>query len=308
MNKITAQDIHVPADVPAAKRDTYIENYLELTHHSGNLMLFAGDQKIEHLNDDFYGEGIPEDSNDPEHFFRIANKATIGTLAVQYGLITQYGRDYPDLNYLVKMNSKSHLVKTAQKDPLSAQMFPFEHVLELRESSGLNIRAVGYTVYTGSEYEDQMFREAATLIHQAHHEGLVVVCWMYPRGKAVADEKDPHLIAGAAGVASALGTDFAKVNFPKKEGVDRSESLKEAVVAAGRTRLICSGGSSMPPEDFLKQLHDQIHIAGAKGNATGRNIHQKKMDEAVRMANAVSAITIGGQSVEDAIAICNGDK
>jgi len=36
-----------------------------------------------------------------------------------------------------------------------------------------------------------------------------------PGGKAVADEKDPHLIAGATGVAACLGSDFVKVNYPK---------------------------------------------------------------------------------------------
>lgn len=308
MNKITFQDINIPADIPSDKRDTYIENYLELTHHSGNLMLFAGDQKVEHLNDDFFGDGIAEDNNSPEHLFRVADKATVGCLATQFGLIALYGQDYPDVNYLVKMNSKSHLVKTDQKDPLSAQLFPFEHVKDLIKESNLKIRAVGYTIYTGSEYEAQMLTEASSIIHEAHREGLVTVCWMYPRGKAVEDEKDPHLIAGAAGVAAALGTDFAKVNYPKKEGESRAESMKEAVAAAGRTKLICSGGSSMPPEEFLQQLYDQIHIAGAQGNATGRNIHQKSLNEAVRMANAISAITIAGQSVEEAVAIWRGEK
>ena len=41
--------------------------------------------------------------------------------------------------------------------------------------------------------------------------------WIYPRGKAVTAEKDPDLIAGAAGVALCLGADFVKVNPPKPE-------------------------------------------------------------------------------------------
>ena len=44
---------------------------------------------------------------------------------------------------------------------------------------------------------------------------LSLVLWIYPRGKAVPDEKDPDLIAGAAGVALCLGADFVKVNPPK---------------------------------------------------------------------------------------------
>ena len=73
-------------------------------------MLFAGDQKIEHLNKDFYGKGIAKEDNNPEHLFRIASKATIGGFAAQYGMITHYGRDYKNINYIVKLNSKTNLV------------------------------------------------------------------------------------------------------------------------------------------------------------------------------------------------------
>ena len=77
---------------------------------------------------------------------------------------------------------------------------------------------------------------------------MLAVVWMYPRGQAVADEKDPQLIAGAAGVAACIGADFAKVNYPRAfEGMTAPESLGIAVEAAGRTGIICSGGGSMPP-------------------------------------------------------------
>jgi fructose-bisphosphate aldolase/6-deoxy-5-ketofructose 1-phosphate synthase len=42
------------------------------------------------------------------------------------------------------------------------------------------------------------------------------------------------------------------------------------------------------------------------GNATGRNIHQKSFEEAVRMCNAISAITIHDKSVEEAVKIYEG--
>jgi fructose-bisphosphate aldolase/6-deoxy-5-ketofructose 1-phosphate synthase len=119
MIMITAKDVQVPADVPQDVKDSYIKNYLSSTLDTGNLMLFAGDQKVEHLNDDFYGEGIAEENNDPEHMFRIASKARIGVFASQLGLIARYAADYPDVRYLVKVNSKSHLVKTTQQDPMS---------------------------------------------------------------------------------------------------------------------------------------------------------------------------------------------
>ncbi|MCX8012303.1 MAG: aldolase [Desulfobacterota bacterium] len=304
--KLKAKDIIVPLDVPKNLRDKYIKNYLSITRESGRLMLFAGDQKVEHLNDDFYGEGIHPDDHNPEHLFKIASKAKIGVFATQLGLIAWYGMDYPKVPYLVKLNSKTHLVKTAQADPFSNQWVSVEQVINFRENSGLNILGVGYTIYLGSEYEPEMLRQAAQIVYEAHQNALITVLWIYPRGKAIKDEKDPHLIAGATGVAACLGADFVKVNYPKKEGYDSKEIFKEAILAAGRTKVVCAGGESDDVKAFLTRLYDQIFVSGAAGNATGRNIHQKSLEEAIRMCNAIYAITVESKSVEEALQIYNG--
>lgn len=296
-------EVHVPLDVRKSVRECYINNYLSITRKSGRLMLFAGDQKVEHLNDDFYGGGIHPDDSDPEHLFRIASQAKIGVFATQLGLIARYGSDYPNVPYLVKLNSRTNLVKTSQTDPFSQQWYSVKQIIDFRDNNGVNIAAVGYTIYLGSEYEAEMLRQAAQIVYDAHTYGLVTVLWIYPRGKAVNDERDPHLIAGATGVAACLGSDFVKVNYPEKEGFESKEIFKEAIQAAGRTRVVCAGGSSDNVESFLKRLYDQIHVSGAAGNATGRNIHQKSLDDAVRMCNAIYAITIEGKSVEEALRI-----
>jgi DhnA family fructose-bisphosphate aldolase class Ia len=296
-------EILVPLDVPKAERENYIHNYLTITQKCGRLMLFAGDQKVEHLNNDFHGQGIHSEDSDPEHLFRIASRAKIGVFATQLGIVARYGYSYTDIPYLVKLNSKTNLVKTSQSDPFSNQWLDVQQVVNFRDNSGLNILAVGYTVYLGSEYESEMLHQAAQIVSDAHQHGLISVLWVYPRGKAVADEKDPHLIAGATGVAACLGSDFVKVNYPKKEGCESKEIFKEAIMAAGRTKVVCAGGSSDDVEVFLKRLHDQIHVSGASGNATGRNIHQKSLKEAVRMCNAIYAITVEGKTINDAMNI-----
>ena len=312
MPTITREQVKVPVDVSPEMRETYIDNYMKATRNTGRLMLFACDQKIEHLNKDFYdgGEEIDIADAEPEHLFKIGSQGVCGVLAGQRGLIAQYAADYPEINYLVKMNSKTNLVKTKQEDPYSPQLYGLDTVLAMRDA-GVNIVGLGYTIYLGSEYEATMMAEAGDLIAQAHAEGLLVVLWIYPRGKAVTAEKDPDLIAGAAGVALCLGADFVKVNPPKPEGEDQrtpAEALAIATKASGRTGLVCAGGSTVDAETFLTQLHEQIHVGGAVGNATGRNIHQRSLDEAVRLTKAISAITLADYSVEDALAVFNGEK
>ena len=256
MPKITREDVRVPADVMPEMREEYIDNYMAATRGTGRLMLFACDQKIEHLNKDFYGEGIDISDGDPEHLFQIGSQGTIGVLAGQRGLIAQYANDYPEINYLVKMNSKTNLVKTAQKDPYSPQLYDIEAVLAMREA-GVNIVGLGYTIYLGSEYEDKMMQEAGELIAEAHSEGLLVVLWIYPRGAAVKEEKAGDLIAGAAGVALCLGADFVKVNPPK---------------------------------------------------ATDEMTSAQQLAEAVRLTNAISAITLGDYDVEEAMDVFEGKE
>jgi len=300
---LTKDAVRIPAGVPDRAKDTYVNNFLAVTRASGNLMLFAGDQKVEHLNEDFYGPGIAADDGDPEHLFRIASKAQIGAFATQIGLISLYGRDYPGVHYIVKLNSKSPLVGTDQRDPLSRQWVDVDQVMDFSRDSRLLIAGVGYTIYLGSEFENEMLGEAARIVYQAHRYGLVTVLWIYPRGRAVEKERDPALIAGACGVAACLGSDFVKVNYP--EGGE--EAFRPAVRAAGRCGVVCAGGSSTDVRSFLDRLARQISISGARGNATGRNIHQKPLDEAVRMCNAISAITIKGMNVDQAMAVYTGE-
>jgi len=300
--------INVPADVPKNMVAEYKKNFKLATHNTGNLMLFAGDQKIEHLNDDFVGKGVHKDDADPEHLFKIADKGTIGVFAAQFGMIARYARDYSKIPYLVKVNSKTPMVDVKQADPISQSLVDFDDILVMKEN-GINVVGIGYTIYLGSEFEDAMLSEAARFVTWAHQNGMISVLWIYPRGKAVKVEKAPHLIAGATGSALVLGTDFVKVNFPAgKTEKTRANSFKEAVTAAGRTGVITSGGSSRGVKQFLKETYDQIHISGARGNATGRNIHQKSLKDAVAMCNAISSITLGKKDPEFAYQVYLGKK
>jgi len=291
--------LYLPADVPPEKIGKFKKILKMATGNTGRLMLFAGDQKVEHLNADFYGKEIDQEDANPIHLFNIAAQAKIGVFATQLGLISRYGRQFPHIPYLIKLNSKTNLVPFKQQDPISRAWYSVEQVVTFSKCAKLKVLGVGYTLYLGSNFEAEMLQEAAQIVHQAHLNGLIAVLWIYPKGKVIKDEHDADLIAGAAGVGASLGADFVKLKVPFSEQGFSSELLERVVRAAGNTGVLCEGGTKEEEGIFLKGLHDQIQI-GTRGSGTGRNIHQRSLENAVAMANAIYAVTVEGATVADA--------
>lgn len=293
-------NIHIPLSVPKDKRTEYEKNINLLTQGSGNLFLIAGDQKIEHLNDDFFGPGIAPEDNDPEHLFRIASASEGGALASHLGMIAAYGHSYFNLPYIVKINGRTNLGDSNKKDS-SKPLWKVKNVIEFKKQSGLKIAGIGYTLYLGGEHEAKMLKQAAKAIYEAHQAGLVAVLWMYPRAKGVKEE-NIHTIAGGAGVAACLGADFAKVKYPyeMKDRKAAAKKFQEVTTASGKTKVICVGGSKQRAKDLLAFLELQLATGKSKGLAIGRNLHQRSLDEAISLARALSAVILKGMSATEA--------
>lgn len=279
-------NINVPLSVPKKMHKVYKRNFKQATFNTGRLFLFAGDQKIEHLNDDFAEKFH---NTDPEHLFKIANQSPVGVFAAHLGLISRYGQNYKKIPYIVKLNGKSNLVKT--QDPLSQALWTVDDVCEFKQNSSLNILGIGYTIYLGSEYENIMVKEAAQIINDAHQNGMLAVIWIYPRGKNVKNEKSIDILAGAAGLGLCLGADFVKLNYPFGSLAKDAEKYKAVVKAAGNTGIICSGGSKVSETEFLKRIKNQISISGVRGAAIGRNLHQNDLKTAINLAKKIKEIT-----------------
>jgi DhnA family fructose-bisphosphate aldolase class Ia len=281
----------IPATVPKAQYTKYQENYTALTKNTDKLFLFAGDQKIEHLNKDFYGNSIPTATNNPEYLFKLAATGYPGAFATQLGLVSRYGKKYQDVNYIIKLNSKTDIIPKEHKDPLATTLWCVNDVVQFQHNSQLNIRGVGYTLYIGSEYEHIMLHEAAQTVYQAHANGLIAMIWIYPRGKYVPQERDAKIIAGAAGVAACLGADFVKLNGPQETAVQPSaELLAIATETAGNTKIICSGGKLIDKKIVIDTLTAQLHIGKTAGCAIGRNIYQRPFDEAVELMQTIAQL------------------
>ncbi len=281
--------IEIPLDVPKSKKSEFEKNYKILTNNSGNLLLIAGDQKIEHLNDDFFGPGISKEDANPEHLFKITAASGGGVLATNLGLIARYGEKYKNIPYIVKINAKTNIGPNEEKNS-SRPLWSVSDVLKFKKDSGLKIVALGYTVFLGHKYESEMLKEAAQAIFEAHQNGLAFVLWMYPRVKGL-NEDNIHTIAGGAGVAACLGADFVKTKYPYdlKDRKKAAENFKEAILAAGKTKIICVGGSKRSEKDLLEFLKLQLSI-GTAGLAIGRNLHQRSLNDATELNKKMTAI------------------
>jgi len=299
------KNIIAPLSVPGNKQSEFIKNMRLLTKNSGKLFLIAADQKIEHLNSDFFGPKIAKEDRTPEHLFNIAKNSNGGILAAHLGLISSYGKDFKNLPYIVKINGKTNLGLNDEKDS-SQPLWTVADVIKFKNQSGLKIAAIGYTIYLGGKYEAQMLKEASRAIFQAHQAGLVAVIWMYPRGKNIKEE-DINTIAGGAGVATCLDADFIKIKYPynAKDKKKTALDFKQAIDAAGKSRVICVGGSKQSAKDFLSFLNMQLNISGSSGLAVGRNLHQRSPQEAYRLAKAISAMVHKNASLKEAMAIYN---
>lgn len=282
--------INIPLSVPVNKKADYISNYKLATGVSGRMLLIAGDQKVEHLNDDFFGPGISKEDASPEHLFKIAAGTRGAVFATHLGLISQYGMDYKRIPYLVKLNGKSNIGLNEEKDS-SKCWWKVENIIEFRKQSKLNIVGIGYTLYLGGKFEAKMLAKAAKAIFEAHQAGLIAVLWVYPRAKGVKEE-DIHTIAGGAGIAACLDADFVKVKYPYggKNSKLIAEKFREVILAAGRTKVICVGGDKRVGKEMLATTKDQVLISGTSGLAIGRNLHQRSLAEALKLTSDLGSV------------------
>lgn len=299
-------EIKIPLSVPTSKQREYRKNFSLATAGSDSLLLFAGDQKVEHLNTDFFGPGITPEDASPEHLFQIAAAAPIGVFATHLGLIAHYGANYPKVPYLVKLNGRTNLFSDLEEINSPAWLSVAE-VVEFKKQSNLKILGVGYTVYLGGENETLMLKEAAKIVREAHQQGLLAIIWMYPRGKNIKEE-DIDIIAGGAGVAAALGADFVKVKYPYNKKAKTIDDFKRVSLAAGRTRVICVGGGKQDAKELIKYTWQQKHLANCHGLAIGRNLHQRPLKEAISLATALALIINHDASLEEALAVYSGQK
>ena len=216
------------------------------------LVMLACDQGLEHGPADFNETNI-----DPAYIVKIAREGQYDAVILHRGLAEKYYDGSVPL--ILKLNGKTSLSKEEPYSPL---------VFSPRDAYKLGASAVGITLFLGSKYEADCFKDAYHVIEEARKYGLATIGWMYPRGKDVKDPDHYQTIAYAGRVGQELGFDYVKLREPKQ-----LEHLPWVVKCAGKTKVLMAGGAKMNDKKLKKYL-ETASKSGVSGLAFGRNIWQ----------------------------------
>lgn len=228
----------------------------------GKALFLAYDQGLEHGPTDFDDKNI-----DPKYIIDIAKKGKYNGIVFQKGIAEKYNNEIRQskIPLIVKLNGKTNLFKG---EPIARQLCTVDEAIKL------GAKAVGYTIYIGSDYEDEQLQEFVNIQREAHSKNIPVIAWIYPRGKSIKGKKPEELMAYAARTGLEIGADIIKIQYTGKES-----DLKWAVKAAGKTKVVAAGGSKKSEKELLTQIKE-IMDSGCIGLAIGRNVwqHEKPLE------------------------------
>jgi len=224
----------------------------------GKALFLAYDQGLEHGPIDFNYKNV-----DPKYIIDIAKRGKYNGIVFQKGIAEKYNKEIKQskIPLIIKLNGKTNLFKG---EPISRQLCTVEEAVKL------GAKAVGYTIYIGSDYEDEMFQEFENIQREAHKKKLPIIVWIYPRGKSVEKKSKEELMIYAARTALEIGADIIKLQY-----VGKPKDLAWAVKSAGKTKVVVAGGIKKGEKEFLMQVQE-IMNAGCIGLAVGRNVWQNK--------------------------------
>jgi len=245
---------------------------LDKITRNGRGFLLAYDQGLEHGPTDFNDENV-----DPQYVFDIARDAGVFTcMAVQKGIAEKYpSTGSGQVPLIIKLNGKTAYHKG--EEPFSPQNCTVEEAIKF------GAMGVGYTIYVGSERENESIEEFSRIQKEAHEAGLPVILWAYPRGKHIGEaEHSKENVAYAARIALELGADMVKLPY-----TGDVESMKWVVKSAGKVKVLVVGGSKTEEATFLAKTREILE-AGAVGWAVGRNVWQN--EKPVEFAKKIAEI------------------
>ncbi|OIQ85851.1 fructose-bisphosphate aldolase class 1 [mine drainage metagenome] len=262
---------------------------------NGTALFLPYDQGLEHGPRDFFAN---PNSSDPRYIIKLALEGGFNGIAIQIGLAEKFYWEYAgEIPLILKLNGKTDLPPDAYAlSPLHASV---------EDAVRLGADAVGYTLYVGTPAQESDFAQFRQVREDAIRLGMPLIVWSYPRGEAV-DAKGGtnsfYAVDYAARVASELGADVVKVNFPhpEKQTNVKSEYVKEfstqeainsVVRSANKTFVLISGGTKSSDEVMFGRAREAME-AGATGFIFGRNVWQREHEESLHFVARLREILL----------------
>lgn len=170
-----------------------------------------------------------------------------------------------------------------------------EIITSIKDAVRLNVSAVAFSIYVGTEYEHQTLISLSKLIDEGEEYGIPVLA-VTAVGKEL-EKRDARYLSLACRIAAELGAKFIKTYYCDDF---------EKVVNSCPVPLVIAGGPKLEtPRDVFQLTYDAIQ-KGAVGVDMGRNIWQS--DHPVAMIQAIREIVHKNASVNEAEDLFNSLK
>jgi len=276
---------------------------------TGYLSILPVDQGIEHT------AGASFAANplyfDPENIIKLALEGGCNAVATTLGALASVARKYAHkIPLLLKFNHNELLTYPNKYDQTL-----FASVQQAYE---MGCKAVGATIYFGSEESMRQLQEVSSAFEMAHELGMATVLWCYLRNSAFQTEKeDYHNAADLTGQANHLGVtikaDIIKQKLPTNNGGfkalkfgKQTEKMYTELCSEhpidlaryqvlncymGRMGLINSGGPS-GKNDLFDAVETAVinKRAGGMGLISGRKAFQKSMAEGIKLLHLIQDV------------------
>lgn len=267
---------------------------------TGKFVILPVDQGFEHGPARSFAKNSP--GYDPHYHFELALAAGCNAYAAPLGFLEAGARKYAgQLPLILKLNNSDSLYGGANPKPAVTG--------SVEDALRLGCAAIGFTIYPGSSFRNDMYMELRELAEEAKANGLAVVVWSYPRGEGVSKDGETAIdvCAYAAQIAAQLGAHIIKVKPPSEfieldaaRKVYESENIPISTLAervehvvqsafGGRRIVIFSGGAAKGTDAVIEEITG-IANGGGFGSIMGRNAFQRPRDEAVQLLNQVQEI------------------
>lgn len=270
---------------------------------TGKMVILPVDQGFEHGPARSFAKN--PGGYDPDYHYQLAIDAGCNAYAAPLGFIEAGAHKYAGkIPTILKLNNSDSLLMGM--DPCSAVTGSVDEALRL------GCAAIGFTIYPGSTFRNDMYEEICALTEEAKAKGLVVVVWSYPRGGKLskAGETAIDVTAYAAQIACQMGAHIVKVKPPtahieldaarkvyESENIPIStlaDRVRHVVQSAfnGKRIVIFSGGATKGLDEVYAEIQ-AIHDGGGFGSIIGRNSFQRPKDTAIEMLHKVMDIHKG---------------